>query len=688
MKKWPSTLIIISIVGNSIIPCLNAQKSSVTHRSIIFKTPAPEGTVNPCVLFLNNYLKTAKANTLKDSFGFPSKWGYRCFFHWAVWGYLSGDSKLKGDKQLLKMSAVWIDNFLAKINTPPADKEKLKNWKPGKINDDWFFFFYSTPLIEIEADKEAVDIIGKERLARYKKVINDNFYSQEVLDKLLKKYKNYTNMLFHQFPMQLANYLLNDNKSAYDFCIQTTNILAEQQMPNGAFPYRYHLYGKKHSEADTMYYHSITIRGLYLLWWYTGSPEALAVLKKSIPFYPLILEPPYHFSSGADIWWKDQWRTFWPQHVAMVAAATKDGENATIALKMGGDRKSLDWFDPVVGAHAFRLMQEEKIKPVPVRNNYVIKDPDIRGIRSRWDSWSNIFTTGSYSFTRISAMNTDGKKFNAFHLGRPLYMAKPYTKMAAQINPGMFSTLGRYGAEFNSLIDGNLALTCTSYRLALDSMTWQSAQPEAPFMNDELWLMTKDGLCGMIFSTVEKDCEGFEFMHQYRFICKKFSGEKDNFVAGNINFKVWDSNFSNQLLERTRTYIYDTRRRNDYQIALTNSKRSPEEIIQNGEKDSKAVLPLKRKFTKGNIFYSLTSICPAGKRFKKAVLISKENVLAFSVVLNNVNYLAAYNRTDKNINWQLPESFNKSSIMTTWGKNVPSQKIINIPPKNGILIKK
>lgn len=686
MKKW--SLITITLSLFFAIPCLNAQQTPVSHRSIIFKTTAPAGTVNPCALLMNNCLQMAKENRLQASFT-RCKWeDYKYFFHWAVWGYLSGDSKFKGDKQLLKMSAVWIDNFLLKLNTPPTDKRKKKHWKPGKINN-WFFAFYSTPLIEIEADKEAVAIIGKERLAKYKKVINDNLkeYTKEYLDKQLKKYNKYTNMLLHQFPMQLANYLLNDNKSAYDFCIQATDLLAKQQMPNGAFPYRYHLYGEKHSEADTMYYHAIAVRGLYMLWWYTGSPEALAVLKKSIPFYPLILEPPYHFSSGADIWWKDQWRTFWSQHIAMVAAATKNGENASIALKMGKDRKSLDWFDPVIGAHAFRLMQEEKIKPVAVRNNYIINDPDIRGLRSRWDSWSNIFTTGSYTFTRISAMHTNGKKFNALHLARPVFMAKQYKKKATRIQPGEFSTLGRYGAGFNSLMSKNVALACTSYRLALDSMTWRPTQPEAPFINDELWLITKDGLCGIISSTVEKDCEGFEFMHQYRFICKKFTGEKNNFTAGNINFKVWDSNFTHQLVERTRTYVYDTRRRSDYQIALTNSKRSPEEIIQSGKNDSAAVLPLKRKFKKGSMFYSLVTICPAGKGFTKVLLISKKEVLAFSVVLNNVNYLSAYNRTDRNINWQLPESFIGGKIMTTWNNNI-SSKIINIPPKGGILIQK
>lgn len=687
MKKW--SLIIISASLFIAVNSLNAQKKSTSHRSIIFKTSAPKGTVNPCARLMNNCLQMAKENRLQKSFA-RSKWeDYKHFFHWAVWGYLSGDSKFKGDKQLLKMSAVWIDKFLVKLNTPPTDKRKKKNWKPGKINN-WFFFFYSTPLIEIEADEEAVAIIGKERLAKYKKVINDNFkhYTKEYLDKQLKKYNNYTNMLLHQFPMQLANYLLNDNKSAYNFCMQATNILAKQQMPNGAYPYRYHLYGNKHSESDTMYYHAVTTRGLYMLWWYTGSQKALAVLKKSIPFYPLILEPPYHFSSGADIWWKDQWRTFWSQHIAMVAAATKDGENATIALKMGQDRKSLDWFDPVVGAHAFRLMQEEKIKSVPVRNNYIINDPDIRGLRSRWDNWSNIFTTGSYTFTRVSAMNTNGKKFNALHLARPLFMTKQYKKKATRIDPGTFSTLGRNGAEFNSLTNDNIAIACTSYRLAQDSRTWRPVQPEAPFMNDELWLMTKNGLCGIISSIVEKDCEGFEFMHQYRFICKQFTGKKNDFTAGNINFKVWDSNFTNQIVEKTRTYVYDIRRKNDYQIALTNSKRSPEEIIQSEKNDSKAVLPLKRKFKKASIFYSLTSICPAGKSFKKVVLISSKDVLAFSVILNNVNYLAAYNRTDKNISWQVPESFIKGKIMTTWNKNIPSQNFINIPSKGGILIKK
>ena len=650
-----------------------AAPDNIPARSIIFTSPAPAGTVNPCAKLMNNCLKMAKNDRLADSFT-HCKWEeYPYFFNWAVWGYLSGDSNYKGDPQLLQMTRTWLDRFLS---------------KPPKV-DLWFFHYYAIPLLEIMADQEAVGIIGKERLDRYRQFLNTyikNHAAPAMLKDKLKKNAGYTNILLHEFPLHLVNWRLNGDRDSFEFCRQAVSILASQQLPNGSYPYRYHLYGDSHCEADTMYYHAVTTRGLYLFWQYGNNAEALSVLKKSVPYYPLVLEPPYHFSSGGDIWWKDQWRTFWPQHVAMVAAAARDGENAAIALRMGRDNKGVDWFDPVLGAHAFRLMQEEKIPLRPTRNRYIISDPDIRGLRLRYDDWSCIFTAGSYSFTRISAMITRETTFNALHLARPVFMTRNYDRKAKRISPGVFATLGRYGTKFNYLIDGEVAMACTSYRQAEDAGTWRPNQSEAPFLHHEIWLITSEGLCGFIVSTVERDCEGFEFMHQYRFIAGKSEVSPNGYAFGGIDFNIWHTNFSRRLEERTRRFVYDTSNREDFQIALTDSNRSPENVIQSD--DPAAILPVRHGYRKGTTFQSLTSICPAGKGVKKAVLLSGDKIAVFNVVFKKKDFLVAYNFTDQPIRWEIPTAWRTGIIRFTAGQVNRNGDTVEFAPGHGLMIRK
>jgi hypothetical protein len=658
-------------------------KKHTLRQSIIFKTRAKPGTVNPCAFLLNHLLNKALQDKLHTSCAGRVIWQkQKMFFHWAMWGYFAGDSNYRGDKRLLKMSAKWLDQLFVILSTPPKDK-KVKNWKANDLVG-WNFHIYALPLIEAEHDPEAVAIIGKDRLKKLKTILIENLksYNRKKIDKKLADNHNYINILMHMVPMFLTDLQLTGNKDADYFCSKSVEMLEKQQLPNGSYPYRFNFYGKRHSEPDSMYYHAVINRALYMYWWYTGNKTAFRVLKKSIPYYPLILEPPYHFSSGADIWWKDQWRTFWPQHVAMVAATTSNGENAGIALQMGENKKSIDWFDLVIGAHAYRLMAEKKVKPIAQRNNYIIKDPDIRGVRSRWNNWSNIFTAASFTFTRVSAMLTNGKNFDAMHLARPVFRTVQHPSKTPRFYRGRYANIDRFGTSFSVALKTDIAAIGTSYSQGLDWQVWGKTQKNSPWSTDELWLFLPTGACGIIKSTAKKDCKGFEILHQFRFICKNWHKVAGGWLAGNISFKVWSSSFKHTISERARRYAFNTSKRQDYQISLSDSNRSPEEVLQGADKKVEAIFPSEKQYKKDQSYYTLVSISPKGKEFKKVELITTKGLIAFSAIdSTGKKYLVIYNPGENIRVWN---NSNNLKPLVSW-KDVGDVKKLRIQPKGTVL---
>ena len=112
---------IFSIVLIGISANLHAAEiNQPANRSLIFTKPAEQSYINPCAELMNNCLGMAFEDRLQASFTRCRWQDYKYFLNWAVWGYLSGDSRHQGDKRLLKMAAEWIDIFIAKINKEAA----------------------------------------------------------------------------------------------------------------------------------------------------------------------------------------------------------------------------------------------------------------------------------------------------------------------------------------------------------------------------------------------------------------------------------------------------------------------------------------------------------------------------------------------------------------------------------------
>jgi len=589
----------------------------------------PEGQPNAGAAWCDFFLQNAINGTLIRTAA-QSKWE-DCggFLSWAVWGYLSPDSRFHGDERLLQMSQTWLDTLFKALTTKPEDPKVAEKWQPERL-DTWSFADYTLPLLEVEARPELKAKLGVERLANLRRIVLANIEANttpEAFNKLMGDCETYINPILHPMAVYIHGWLLTGEPKYLQMAYRIIHTLGRDQLPNGMFPYRYKVYGEGHCEYEMMYYHAMNLRGLYLYWWATGSKEAEGIFRKSVPYYPLNLEWPGIFNGGPDIWWKDQWRTFWPHHLAMVAAVTGDGENAALAGEMARRNISHDRVDLFLGAHAYQQMALRHVASKPLRDNYTILDPDIRGARLRYGRWSSTFTCGSFSYTRASAMRVadDLSGFSALHLARPFVRVWPLDK-PWRTEPD-YGTLGRYGSRLGQKQLGGVIALGTVYAPALTGATWSDPQPEAPFRMAELWLMTQQGMVGLMDSTATAAFQARELCHQFRFIIPKDADgvpqPEGTWQCGDLRFRVWATDFPFTVTERMRRYAMGETDRRDWQVSLSDVDRSPENVAQQPTEEQKAglKLPEMHDVAAGTHHFSLVSLTPAGGEIRGVRLL-------------------------------------------------------------------
>ena len=605
------------------------------------------------------------------------------FLSWAVWGYLSADSRYRGSERLLEMSRTWMD----RLHTNSQKEDFSLGF--------WRIHHYTIPLLELEARPALQEKLGIDRYRNYRQLVIDQVRAQtkpESYNDLLRRADKYINIATHPMPIYIHGWLLTGERKYLRMAQRIIHVLARDQLPNGMFPYRYRIHGDQHCEYEAMYYHAMNVRALYLYWWATNSDLARDTLRKSIPYYPLNLEPPYHFNGGADIWWKDQWRTFWPHHIAMVAAATGDGENATIANAMASDKVSHDRYDLIIGWHAYQRMGLQQVKAKRVRGNYVMKDPDIRGVRLRFGRWASTFTTGSYTYTRASAMAVHkAKGYSALHMARPFVRVAPLEK-PYRTEPD-YSTLGPAGAKYRCASGGQVAALATAYSPSLTSHTWRENQPVAKWRMTELWLMTDSGMLGLISSAATGKHEARELCHQFRFISAEPQelGTK-TWKCGELRFRVWRTDFSLVVNERMRRYALGQNDRRDWQIALTDSDRSPEQIAQNPQpaplsgEAPELKLPELQSFEDGYERFSLVECSPMGAvPFTEASMFRKA-LIGLRAKKGNERFVVVHNPSSAGLEWAPGPGDRVKARHASWSHE-PITTPARIPPGGVLLLR-
>ena len=326
------------------------------------------------------------------------------------------------------------------------------------------------------------------------------------------------------------------------------------------------------------------------------------------------------------------------------------------------------------------------------RDRYVMGDPDIRGVRLRFGKWASTFTTGSYTYTRASAMAVHkAKGYSAFH------MARPYVRVAPLERPYRtepdYSTLGPAGAAYTFAPDEHVAALATSYSPALTSHTWRENQPVAKWRMTELWLMTDSGMLGLISGAATGKHEAREVCHQFRFISAEPEelGTK-TWKCGELRFKVWRTDFSLVVHERMRRYALGQNGRRDWQITLTDSDRSPEHVAQSPQPAPLAgeapdlKLPELQAFERGHQRFSLVECSPVSGTPFTEVSMSRDTLVRLRAKKGDERFVVVFNPSSTEHEWA-PEPKAQFTVGHASWLHEPVAAPARIPPGGVLLLR-
>ncbi len=632
--------------------------------------PTPESQPNPSAEALNRYLGLAMKNQLEKSTVRKPWQDYAGFLDWAVWGYLSADSKFKGDPVLITMIQEWFDRQFVLMKTPPEDPAKAAKWGPDRLGQ-WRFEVWSLPMLELEIRPDLQKLIGQERFDRFRKILlqnSDATFEESNLQALLNRITNTINFAMHPIASPVHGWVLTGDEKKWLLAENSVAGLERFLLPDGMFAYQKDPGDPTFVSTETPYYHAINIAGLYMYWWATKSARAEEIFRKSIPYYLLNFEPPANYNGGTDIWWKDQWRPFWAAPVAMVAAVTGDGQNARLANEMARRRvETDDAYYLTLGAHAYLQMGLKKIAEKPFDDNFIRVSPDIRGVRTRWGNWSTTFTGGAFNYTRVSAMLVDPEAkgqnaLSALHMARPLDRASEMRK--APVNEQDLGVAGRDGIEYSLAKTGEALAFAATYRLRKTSQTWVGNRAEvSKWQTSELWISTPQGLIGLMRSELTDRLRAYEFSHQYRFIVPGNGDanmlETNIYQIGGMRFRVWQTSFPHAIAERVRRHFQGDKDRRDWQLSLSDSERSPEQILQNAktpEEKKAAIHPADKLYNAGTQQFSVVEISPQAQGgWDEVARADSGPLLGLDARKGKARWLAIYNPGSTPHDYKIPD---------------------------------
>ncbi|MFW6059424.1 MAG: hypothetical protein ACODAQ_04545, partial [Phycisphaeraceae bacterium] len=524
------------------------------HRTWFVDEPLPENGESAYADQMNNILGQCIRSANEGGEGRWASFRQSQFFGlYAVWGLCSPDSQHADSEVLVESLRTWMDE-----NYPE---------EAGGLQSGWKAWYLYAPLVEISARARLQELVGKSRLERgVRRALEEaRKIAEDGWENILKRSVEIVNFPAHgQMAMFTLGWVLareHEPELAPRLLRRAGHILRMLQwhmQPNGTIRYIYEPdFESPQLVAEQMYYHNINMRAIYMYWWFVGEDLADQLLQQQTPYYKLRIMPwagrggaPHGTHYHSAIWWKEQWRTFWPGAVALSAAATGDGELAELALTMaqrgtGGDRKFADW-----AVHGYKQLALRNVEPTDRADGYVVTDPDIGGLRLRFGEFSSAFTSNSYGYTLAGALTPSSGLAGAYPLVRIDALAH---NPKYQFNNLHIAGLQKPHAMLD--VQDDAAAAAGSYVPHDQRTTWRDPHVSGPWRIRQAWLYLPDRIVGLMVLQATGSAQARSAEHIFRLMTSEVTPTEDaSYDAGDLHLTVGPTNLAHRLVEPARKF--------------------------------------------------------------------------------------------------------------------------------------
>lgn len=329
-------------------------------------------------------------------------------------------------------------------------------------------------------------------------------------------------------------------------------ILDSAVYPDGAFAY-------VHTQNECFVYHGLTVAYLARYWLLSRDARALAILRKTIPYYPYNVEPAGMPEYYTDPCWKHYWTGGDAIGPAIIAALFEDPWNQQVA----------DTCAAIAGYGKGHLaaIAAECWKPVPAKplpDHYVRFDVNIQGPRGRYGAWSfagngrNYGTGFQGKDTFVGAMITRPAKRHELPLDAALQVVTTAVRLNHTDNHWTGGRCHSAQEHLNTTVGpdfGSLAVVYTVSR-----PHWNYGHDELlPWQGVQTWYLGRWRLMGLVSLEAMADETRAAVHGRIRLGLRRTAEQlhPDTWRYGRLLVQVHRHNYAQILLRPSETFYLD-----------------------------------------------------------------------------------------------------------------------------------
>ena len=598
----------------------------------------------------------------------PDAWSFRSFGDTAygiVWSMTRPKSPLRHDPTLLR-NALGLFDVIAHQHTEGdfnIDRRAVHGRDPN-INR-----FCLAPALDAWCELEAAypDLLPPAKRAELLaglKVLADYQVSDYGLARLAKKphvkQPAYPNMdVHHILIMELAHRLWGEEVYAKERDA-FVKILDSAVYPMGAWTYIC-------TQNECFVYHHLDVIYSARFWKLTGNPTTLAMLRRTVPFYPYNVEPAGVPEYYTDACWKHYWGGGAANGPDVIAGLFDDPLNKRVAEICAGV-----WG---YGTGHTSAIAAEFWKPVPSKplpDNYVICDTNVQGPRGRYGTWSFAANGRNYGVgyqgkdTFAGCMITDPAR-------RPLPLDAALQVVTAEVRLNHTDNHWR-GGLCHSAAEKLTTTTGSDFgslavRYTVSRPNWSYARDQLyPWQGTQQWYLSKTRLVGLVALEATADETRAAVHGRIRLGMKRKlkSLDEQTWQYGKLVVRLHGHNYARITTKPSETFFLDKPERyRSTEITLVDPLSTAA-----GEKGNV-------KFPKGTRYWFLVEVRPDGSPpAEKVERIEQGPLIGFRFREPGRTVLLLHNPTDRPAEVDLPLEVPAGASVTIYRDNEDKGELV------------